>query len=395
MLLLQAPLARICKTLQNPAEQALYFSIQVLDDAPLICSVQNSLNHSQRRASYVRELQVPPLSDARLTGEIGEVILSCTGLQRLSCSLDVLPVLTSESLPALRALDLRDPEENPQLLQRLLAWPRRLDVLSMYYGRTMQRRELLSKSAFSAAHLVFRTWMSHHGDGDRCSTLLSYLSDPPSSMTVQGCVIPASSWQTLLESLPVGLEALELEVSTVFPEPSSSASYDNIECLQGFRFDQLRRLTNLRCLDLSYGNYDEKAMGPLEISPTVQNLTLTWHVSAWPFWEPLSRGLQSCEQLPALEVTSIANWTHTDDDDEQDTLESLFRDFGAITAISVMYGLEGVSLKPDKLVDWWLQHQEEALPAELFHKLVQACQGMIESVAEDPLTQIDAHAVPE
>jgi hypothetical protein len=108
-------------------------------------------------------------------------------------------------------------------------------------------------------------------------------------------------------------------------------------------------------------------------------------LSAWPFWESISQGLQGLKELPALEIVAVDNWRHVPGEDfDEDTLESLVRDFGAITAISVIYGLEGQSITPSNLTDFWLQHQEKALPEYLFNRLVATCQNMVDSLTEEP-----------
>lgn len=338
------------------------------------------LEENPRLATYIRELAFD--YNAQPAPSYESVLRLCTGLRRLACDLEQLSPLGG-ALPKLECLQITHygwvrRRQGPSLLCRLAQWDRHLPEFVINQSLNTEGLEP-NTSRFSADAIFIVDWNCEGGGEHRAriDILLQALARPPLSISLQMCYQDRKAWQNIAKALPVNLQSLELQISETSSRRGSWTPTYTV--LEGFRFSDLNRLQRLRHLKLSYMDHKD-AMGPLELPPALQSLKLDWYTSAWPFWEPLSQGLQSCQQLPALELEAVEDWMHTEEDDDDDTLQSLLRDFAAITAISMLYRLREGSIKPENLLDWWLQHQACAMPDALFQSLVESCRELIDEL---------------
>lgn len=383
---LQGKMPRICWTLHGPAMKALYYSIKLQYTGQVILWTER-LGEHKHIASHIRELEldITVLTQGRPL-QITACIGACPALVRLTCPVSTIPLVTDglKSLHTLQLLCTFDRRNDLRHIQRFMSWSRHIPVVCFYAMTELQGDFLgvnFTQANLSADTMHFMHWRVKTGCEFNIGKFVKMLKQPPSSIFLYTCPMTQPAWQSFVDHASASTKFLRLDIARDYSLPDET--WPEEVHIPGFISSDLLHFEQLDSLSLQMIGFREEDE-ILQIPETVKRLQITWHLSAWPFWEPLSKGLQACRALPPLELEAFENWAHTEADDDNDTLESLCRDFGAVTAISVLYALEGQSITPPNLSDWWLQHQERALPALLFRALVASCQEMIESLTEEP-----------
>lgn len=377
----------ICSRLRDPATKALYYSIHLTHFGRAGQGWQDRFTANPKLGGYVRELlAVRESRKATVSDYARRLIQNCTALRRLVCAAAIIPV--QDNLNNLETLLVFLAAEEPEIagIKRLFNRSLHVPSLGIYaegdaWTSPPMDPTFSSKGRLTTDRILMSGWDQVWQGGLCVDSFLSALAVPPTTVAMIACILPdVHTWQRVLSSLAWDLKNLALHISDNIGTPQEIRRDRTM--IHGFKFSDLSGFKELQSLSLIFVSIKEDEF---QIPESVKHLKLTWHLSAWPFWESISQGLQGLKELPALEIVAVDNWRHVPGEDfDEDTLESLVRDFGAITAISVIYGLEGQSITPSNLTDFWLQHQEKALPEYLFNRLVATCQNMVDSLTEEP-----------
>ena len=414
--MLQAPLVRICTRLRGFGRRILYHSILVDDH----CTTEwlERFDTCHWMGALVKSLHVEsgPSSirsnDAQMPACLSGIINRCNQLHTLCFSVwgrDVgfqTRITLSKHLRAFRisATDATASPTRDALLRAVIDQKIRLRSLHLDSGAAIAPTDLPDNAHFGCDELIIRNDLQQHPRPREklmrsrqshpvMPWLVSVMDPKPTQLSMPECFFDALTYSVLLEGCAEGLRQLNLDlVGGVLAagdlEASPELEDEDEMSVEGFPTASLSKCTSLTHFSL-VGKSLSSAILPA-LPPTIISLRLTWHVSAWPFWEPLSAWMETLEAPPELKIDVVREWEHdVEEDDEDDTLESFCRDYRAVIVIDDILARKGEAAKqgdkaeaePRKRIsEMWAKEALRTLPPPMQKTLLEAMLQLAEEM---------------
>lgn len=360
--MLQAPFVRICARLRGFGRRILYHSILV--DSHRATEWVERFSTCHWLGPLVKSLYVrssPSLArseDAQARACLSDIINRCNQLRTLCFSLwgrDAgfqTRIALSNHLRTFRisATDAMASSTRDALLSAVIDQKIRLRTLHLDSGAAIAPTTLPDIGYFTCDELIVRNDLQHHPrprEKLRQSRqshpvmpwLISVMDPKPTRLSMPECLFDALTYGALLEGCADRLRQLDLDLvggvlaaGDLEASPELEDEDENEISAEAFPTASLAKCTSLTHFSLVGKSLSSVILEALP--PTLASLRLTWHVSAWPFWEPLSAWMEKLEAPPRLEIDVERDWEHdSEEDDEDDTLESFCRDYRAVIVI--------------------------------------------------------------